>query len=201
MHGTWILLLPSDLRAIRYRTPATRYGLDGSGIKSQWGRDFPRQYRPGLGPTQPPIQWVPGISPGVKMPGRGVEHPPPANIIIFKYALQPLRLIVRSGSDVSTFATRHLHACHNARAHRGEKVELWARNVREFCLNSDIHVAILGSFTRRKATTWDLRLYFPLRRIFFSLKIRRLRPSANPRTWVPKASTLPLGHRSRRPHH
>jgi len=32
---------------------------------------------------------------------------------------------------------------------------------------------------------------------FFALKIRRLRPGANPRTWTPKASTLPLDHRSR----
>ena len=34
-------------------------------------------------------------------------------------------------------------------------------------------------------------------RIFSPLKIRRLRPGLNPRTWVPKASTLPLEHRSR----
>jgi hypothetical protein len=34
-------------------------------------------------------------------------------------------------------------------------------------------------------------------RIFFALKIRRLRWGLNPRTWVPKASTLPLDHRSR----
>ena len=33
-------------------------------------------------------------------------------------------------------------------------------------------------------------------RIFFALKIRWLRPSLNPRTWVLKASTLPLDHRS-----
>ena len=32
-------------------------------------------------------------------------------------------------------------------------------------------------------------------RIFFATKIWRLRPGANPRTWVPKASTLPLDHR------
>jgi hypothetical protein len=32
---------------------------------------------------------------------------------------------------------------------------------------------------------------------FFARKIRRLRPGLNPRTWVPKASTLPLDHRSR----
>ena len=34
-------------------------------------------------------------------------------------------------------------------------------------------------------------------RIFSPLKIWRLRPGLNPRTWVPKASTLPLDHRSR----
>ena len=32
---------------------------------------------------------------------------------------------------------------------------------------------------------------------YLPLKIRRLRPGLNPRTWVPKASTLPLDHRSR----
>jgi hypothetical protein len=34
-------------------------------------------------------------------------------------------------------------------------------------------------------------------RIFSPLKIRRLRPGLNPRTWVPKASMLPLEHCSR----
>jgi len=34
-------------------------------------------------------------------------------------------------------------------------------------------------------------------RIFSPLKIRRLRPGLNPWTWAPKASTLPLDHRSR----
>ena len=31
---------------------------------------------------------------------------------------------------------------------------------------------------------------------YLPLKIRRLRPGLNQRTWVPKASTLPLDHRS-----
>ena len=43
---------------------ATRYGLDGPGIESRWGSDFPHPYRPALGPTQPPVQWVPGLSQG-----------------------------------------------------------------------------------------------------------------------------------------
>ena len=57
---------------------ATDYGLDGLGVESRWGggRDFPHPSRPALGPTQPPIQWVRGSFPGVKRPGRGLDHPP-----------------------------------------------------------------------------------------------------------------------------
>jgi hypothetical protein len=40
----------------------TRYGLDGPGIESWWGPDFPHLSRLALRPTQPPIQLVPGLS-------------------------------------------------------------------------------------------------------------------------------------------
>ena len=58
---------------------ATRYGLDCQGIESRWGRDFPRPSSPALGPTQPPIQWVPGLFPVVNRWGRGVNHQLPSS--------------------------------------------------------------------------------------------------------------------------
>jgi hypothetical protein len=53
----------------------THYRLDGLGIECSWRRDFPRPSPPALGLTQPPIQWVRGVSRGVKQLGRG-DHPP-----------------------------------------------------------------------------------------------------------------------------
>jgi hypothetical protein len=82
------------------------------------------------------------------------------------------------------------------------KVELWARNVREFCLNADFYVTFRDllhavklrhgteGFTSPPKEGWRTE-------DFLALKIRQLRPGANPRTWVPKACTLPLDHRSR----
>jgi hypothetical protein len=58
---------------------ATAYGLDGPGIESRWGRDFPHLSRPALTPTQSPVQWVPDLSRGKVQPGRDIDPSPPSS--------------------------------------------------------------------------------------------------------------------------
>jgi hypothetical protein len=81
------------------------------------------------------------------------------------------------------------------------KVELWVRNVREFCLNANFHVTFRNLLNVVKLRHGTDGFTFPPKesvlRIFFALKIRQLRPGANPRTWVSKTSMLPLDQGSR----
>ena len=63
---------------------ATGYGLDGPGIESLWGRDFPHLSRPALGPTQPPVQRVPGLFRGKERRGRDVDPSPPSSAVVMK---------------------------------------------------------------------------------------------------------------------
>jgi hypothetical protein len=56
---------------------ATGYGLDDPGMESRWGGEIflTSPDRP-WGPTQPPVQWVRGLSRGKKRPGRDADFYP-----------------------------------------------------------------------------------------------------------------------------
>jgi hypothetical protein len=60
---------------------ATGYGLDGPVIESRWGREFSYLSRPSLGPTQPPVQWVPCLSGGKERSGRDADPSPPSSAV------------------------------------------------------------------------------------------------------------------------
>jgi hypothetical protein len=70
------------------------YGLDGPGIESQCGRDFPQLSRSALGPSQPPIQWVPGLW---EQSGLGVELTTHPHLVPGLKKEQELYLYSRSG--------------------------------------------------------------------------------------------------------
>ena len=58
---------------------ATRYGLEVPEIESRWGRDFRNPPRPVPGAHPAFYTMRTGYFPGVKQPGRGVDHPPLSN--------------------------------------------------------------------------------------------------------------------------
>ena len=56
---------------------AILYGLDGPGIESWWGARFSAPVQTGPGAHPASYAMGTGSFPGVKRPGRGVEHPSP----------------------------------------------------------------------------------------------------------------------------
>ena len=60
---------------------ATDYGLDGPGSNPGGDESF-RPSRLTMGPTQPPVQWVPGFSRGKVRPGRAADHSPPSSAAV-----------------------------------------------------------------------------------------------------------------------
>jgi hypothetical protein len=89
---------------------AIGYGLDGPGIESRWGRDFPHLSRPALGATQPPVQWV--FAGGKERPGRDT-NPSPLLVPWSKgraIPLLPLR-VVRPVQSLSVCTRVHFTPC------------------------------------------------------------------------------------------
>ena len=63
---------------------ASDYGLDGPG-SNPGGDEIFRPSRSALGPTQPPIKWVPGLSRGGKVrSGRAADHSPPSSAAVME---------------------------------------------------------------------------------------------------------------------
>jgi len=74
----------------------TRYGLDGSRIESRGSAIFSFPSRQALGPTNPPVQWVPALVPWVKRPVHGTDHAPSSSTEVKErvelYLYSPLAL-------------------------------------------------------------------------------------------------------------
>ena len=90
---------------------ATGYGLVGPGIEFRWGRDFPPLSRPALGPTQPPVQWIPRSFPEVKS-GRGVTLTPHPLLVPWSRKSRAIPLLplwaVRPGQSLSACTRVHV---------------------------------------------------------------------------------------------
>jgi hypothetical protein len=75
---------------------ATRYGLDCTGIESRWRRVFPHPTQTGSGAQPASYTMGNGSFPGVKRPGRGVDHQPPSSAEVKKrvepYSYSPFGL-------------------------------------------------------------------------------------------------------------
>ena len=59
------------------------YRLDGLG-SNPGGDEIFRPSRPALGPTQPPVKLVPGLSRGKERPARAADHSPPSSAAIME---------------------------------------------------------------------------------------------------------------------
>jgi hypothetical protein len=58
---------------------ATDYGLDGPGIESRWGRDFPHLSRPAMGPPSFLYNGYRVFPRGRRRPGRDADFSPPSS--------------------------------------------------------------------------------------------------------------------------
>jgi hypothetical protein len=95
-----------------------------------------------------------------------------------------LMLIVRSWSDVRTFATGHLHACHHTRAPSSGRWNCgreMSGNFAEMTTYTPFRDLLRAVKLLHGTDGFTCPLKEGVLRIFFTLKIWRLRPGVNPR--------------------
>jgi len=63
---------------------ATGHGLDGPGIESRWGREFPQLSRPSLGPTNLLYNGYRVFPAGKERPRRDTDPLPPSSALVMK---------------------------------------------------------------------------------------------------------------------
>ena len=102
--------------------------------------------------------------------------------------------------DVPTFATRCLYVRNDARDPSSERWncgrEICPLILLKFRLPRKFRDLLHAANLRHGTDHFTSPPKEGVLRTFFALKIRRLRSGLNLRTWVLKASTLPLDHRS-----
>jgi hypothetical protein len=103
--------------------------------------------------------------------------------------------------DVPTFAARCLHVLNNARDPSSKRWNYGREMSSNFAYMTSLFTPLGIYYMPQIYDMGPMALLLPLKegmlRIFLPLKIRQLWPGLNPRTWVLKASMLPLDHRSR----
>jgi hypothetical protein len=141
------------------------------------GQDFLHLSRLTLGPAQPPIQWVPGHSGGVKRPGRCVNHLPPSSaevkerIELYLYSASVpswqvigwtllLQVVGLSGSLISQIRLNATQLYHKQRCSE----ELW-RKGRIFIVSSTkwIRKNICSILNGSVVVQWKLFCFFTKR--------------------------------------
>ena len=115
-------------------------------------------------------------------------------------ALQSVWLIVRFPIflNVPALAARCLSLPQPAVDPSSHRRNYGREMVAKWCLGYATRVLLHAANLRHGTDNFTSLPKEGVLRIFYRhLKIRRLRPGLNPRTWVSEASTLPLHHRSR----
>jgi hypothetical protein len=105
-------------------------------------------------------------------------------MFIFNYALQPFQAYCAIRVRRSNFY------------HQASPL-VSPRRKMEFCLNADFHITFRDLLYAVKLRHGTDGFTSPQKEDVLRIFFARFRPGANPRTWVPKATTLPLDHRSR----